>query len=105
MDESSTFGIHAQNNSQTPEAPDNTAFVKVKADTITINGGEIGVSAYSNGKIDLTGDLTVTAKHAIEARGNSTININQDGKHKTVLTGDIVFGTPATSDDSQNSGI
>ena len=104
MDKSSTFGIHVQNNSQTPEAPDNTAFVKVKADTITINGGEIGVSAYSNGKIDLTGDLTVTAKHAIEARGNSTININQDGKHKTVLTGDIVFGTPATSDDSQNSG-
>lgn len=104
MDESSTFGIHVQNNSQTPETPDNTAFVKVEADTITINGGEIGVSAYSNGKIDLTGDLTVTAKHAIEARGNSTININQDGKHKTVLTGDIVFGTPATSDDSQNSG-
>lgn len=104
MDESSTFGIHVQNNSQTPEAPGNTAFVKVEADTITINGGEIGVSAYSNGKIDLTGDLTVTAKHAIEARGNSTININQDGKHKTVLTGDIVFGTPATSDDSQNSG-
>lgn len=104
MDETSTFGIHVQNNSQTQEAPDNTAFVKVEADTITINGGEIGVSAYSNGKIDLTGDLTVTAKHAIEARGNSTININQDGKHKTVLTGDIVFGTPATSDDSQNSG-
>lgn len=104
MGESSTFGIHVQNNSQTPEAPADTASVKIEADTITVNGGDIGLSAYSNGKLDLTGDLIVTAEHAIEARGNATININQDGKHKTVLVGDIVFGTPATSDNSQNSG-
>ena len=104
MGESSTFGIHVQNSSQTPEAPADTASVKIEADTITVNGGNIGLSAYSNGKLDVTGDLTVTAKHAIEARGNSTLNINQDGKHKTVLVGDIVFGTPATSDNAQNSG-
>ena len=91
----SDWGIHVQNATQTPEAPADSARVTVVADTITINGGKIGVSAYSNGQMDLTGDITVTDERAIETRGNATININKDGTHKTVLNGDIVFGTPA----------
>ena len=40
----------------------------------------------------------------MDVRGNSTVNINQDGKKSTVLKGDVVFETPNAPGDSQNSG-
>ncbi len=95
---SGQFGVHAQsfdeNNTQT-----NPAQVTLTA----TNGGDItvintlpsgiGLSAYSGSTLTVNGNLTVKAFHAIETRGNSTININTDGKSTTVLNGDIVFGT------------
>ena len=105
MGSEGVWGIHVQNNTQTEEAPDNAASVKIVADTITVNGGLIGLSAYSNGQLDVNGDLTVTAERAVEVRGNSTVNINTDGKHTTVLNGDIAFSTPAEPPANyQNSG-
>lgn len=44
----------------------------------------------------MNGDTTITGKNALDVRGHSTTNINTDGKHSTVLNGDIVFETPAT---------
>lgn len=37
-------------------------------------------------------------------KGEASFNINTDGKHTTVLNGDIVFETPYSPDDTQNSG-
>ena len=100
-----TFGIHVQNNTQTENAPDNAASLTINADKITINNPDnLGISAFSNGQMNINGDLTVNAKNAIDVRGNSTVNINTDGNHTTVLNGDIVFETPYTPDDPGGSG-
>ena len=102
-----TFGVHVQNASETNTAPDNAASLNMVAEKITINNTSkdgLGLSAYSNGQLNVSGDLVVNANRAIETRGNATINVNVDGKHSTVLNGDIVFGTPNTPEDAQNSG-
>ena len=101
---SSVFGVHVQNNTEDPVAPTEHATLKLKADEITINSKSQGLSAFSNGQMDVTGNLTVTAENAIDVRGNSTMNINTDGKHKTVLNGDVVFETPNAPGNAQNSG-
>lgn len=112
--DSNTFGIHVQNNTQLgkddesyEETIKNAASITINADKIDVtnkNVSGLGLSAFSNGQMNITGNLTVTAEHAIDVRGNSTVNINMDGKHSTVLNGDIVFETPYTPDDPQNSG-
>ena len=98
------WGIHAQNNTQTETAPDTAASVNITANNITINSTDLGISAFSNGQMNINGNLVVNADHAIDTRGNATININTDGAHTTVLNGDIVFETPNTPSDPQNSG-
>ena len=101
---STDFGVHVQSNTEDPVAPKEHATLKLKADEITINSKSLGLSAFSNGQMDVTGNLTVTAENAIDVRGNSTMNINTDGKHTTVLNGDVVFETPNAPGDAQNSG-
>lgn len=64
----------------------------------------MGIVNYTNGQVNINGDLTLTAPIAISARAHSTTNINTDGKHSTVINGNIEFETPATKDDSKNSG-
>ena len=101
------FALHVQNGTQTadPEkTPENEAYVDINAENIVINGTDLGISAFSNGKMNVNGNLVVNAKNAIDTRGNATININTDGKHTTVLNGDIVFETPNTPSNPQNSG-
>ena len=101
---SSDFGVHVQNNTEKPVAPEGHATLKLKADEITINSKSLGLSAFSNGQMDVTGNLTVTAENAIDVHGNSTMNINTDGKYTTVLNGNVVFETPNAPGDAQNSG-
>lgn len=101
---SSDFGVHVQSNTEDPVAPKEHATLKLKADEITIQSKSLGLSAFSNGQMDVTGNLTVAAKNAIDVRGNSTMNINTDGKHTIVLKGDVVFETPNSPGDAQNSG-
>ena len=104
-----TFGIHSQNSTQTDTAPDKTASIIINAGKTTIrNTAEtgIGLSAFSNGYLEVNGDLSVEAAHAIDARGNSTILINKDKTGIVTLKGDIVFETPnqKPDGDSNNSG-
>ena len=101
---STNFGVHVQSNTEDPVAPKEHATLKLKADEITINSKSLGLSAFSNGQMDVTGNLTVTAENAIDVRGNSTMNINTDGKYTTVLNGNVVFETPNAPGDAQNSG-
>ena len=97
------FGVYVGNTSDEKVAPDNTATMNINADSIEINSSEIGIGAFSNGQMNINGNLIVNAKNAIDTRCYATINVNADGKHKTVLNGDIVFETPATPDDKSNS--
>lgn len=97
-------GIWVQNNTQDANAPEGAASLKLNAENINVNAVDLGIVAFSNSQIDINGNLTVNADHAIDTRGNATININTDGAHTTVLNGDIVFETPATAENAQNSG-
>lgn len=99
-----TFALHVQSNTQDENASKNSASANIQADNIVINGANLGISAHSNGQINIKGNLTVNAINAIDTRGNATIHINTDGEHTTVLNGDIVFETPYTTSNPQNSG-
>ena len=96
--------IWAQNNTEYDNAPANAASVKLQADKIDITAVQYGLIAFSNSKLDVDGDLTVNAPIVLGVRGVSTVNINEDGTHKTVLNGDISFETPNSPEDAQNSG-
>ena len=103
------IGIVVQNNTESSSGKDaDTAGAKmtIKADDIQITSSHTGIAAYSNGELDINGDLNVTAgQDAFQVRGFSTTNVNVDGKHKTVLNGDINFGTPnEEGGDGHNSG-
>ena len=103
----SNWGVHVQGNTEVGELPkDHLTKVSLSGDNISINSKTIGLSAFSHGQLNVNGNLTVnsTGGNAIDGRGNSSINVNVDGKHATVLNGDIVFETPNAPGDSQNSG-
>ena len=96
--------IWAQNNTEDDIAPANATSVKLQSDKIDITAVQYGLVAYSNSKLDVDGDVTINAPIALDVRGVSTVNINEDGTHKTVLNGDISFETPNSPGDAQNSG-
>lgn len=103
---SDSIGLIAQNNTELPQAPAGHTVVNLEADNITINA-DTGICNFSNAQTNVIGNLTVTASEdgaALDVRGNSTLTINKSGKFKTVLNGDIVFETPNTPGDSQQSG-
>lgn len=82
-------------------------FISLNGENININAKNYGLVAFSGSKLDINGNLVVNivnAKNAIDTRGNAIININTDGKHTTVLNGDIVFETPY-ADSVINSNI
>ena len=80
-------------------------FISLNRENINIKAEKYGLVAFSEGKLDINGNLVVNVKNnAIDTRGNAIININTDGKHTTVLNGDIVFETPYT-DSVINSNI
>ena len=96
--------LQVQNNTQDKNAPTNASSVAIDADNITVTSDHIGIASFSNGQMNINGNLTVNAKNALDVRGYSTTNINTVGKHSTVLNGDIVFETPATPQDNHSSG-
>lgn len=105
IETSGVYGVLVQNNTQDSTAPANTSTLSLKGDQITINAENgCGLMAFSNGRLDVEGNLVVNALNAIDTRGNATININTSGNYTTVLNGDIVFETPNSPGDAQNSG-
>lgn len=78
-------------------------FISLNGENININAKNYGLIAFSGSELNVNGNLVVNvvnAKNAIDTRGNAIININTDGKHTTVLNGDIVFETPYTGSGS-----
>ena len=98
------YGIWLQNNTETSTDKEKATAVTVNADKTVITGKESGLLAFSSSCLTINSDLAVTATKVMDVRGNSTVNINQDGKKSTVLKGDVVFETPYAPGDSQNSG-
>ena len=96
------YGLLAQNNSEFEDPSAGRAQIVVDAENTVINSAGSGIMAFSNGLIDIKGNLTVNAPTAIDTRGNATININTDGKGTVVLNGDIAFETPGSADNSGN---
>ena len=96
--------LQVQNNTQEKNAPTNASSVAIDADNITVTSDHIGIASWSNGQMNINGNLTVNAKNALDVRGHSTTNINTEGKYSTVLNGDIVFETPWTPADGAGSG-
>ncbi len=98
------YGIWLQNNTEKSADEAKATAVTVNADKTVITGKESGLLAFSSSCLTINSDLAVTATKVMDVRGNSTVNINQDGKKSTVLKGDVVFETPNAPGDSQNSG-
>lgn len=101
--------IHTQNNTEVSELSGKESFVTIKADNLEVTNtaeGGAGLSAFSNGKLDVDANLIIKATNALDVRGNSRVNINTDTSTQkaTKLDGDIVFETPWTTNDSHNSG-
>lgn len=90
------FGIRAQNNTPTAttEPVEGAAAVYIDAGTTTIINDDAAIMAFSNGIVDIKGNLYAKADSVIDTRGYSTININQGGNATVVLEGDIAFETP-----------
>jgi len=98
------YGIWVQSNIPTEDKDPIPAEVNINAKNTVIDvstdvdkvddAGEhtaIGIVAYSGSKLNINNNLTVNAATAISTRGNSTININQDGTGTVKLNGDISF--------------
>lgn len=98
------YGIWVQSNIPTQDKDPIPAEVNINAKNTVIDvstdkdnakAGEehpaIGIIAYSGSKVNINNNLTVNAPTAISTRGQSTININQDGKGTVKMNGDISF--------------
>lgn len=96
--------LFANHSTDDVTAPQDAAQLNINAQEIELNSSSIGIGAFSNGQVNINGNLTVNAKNALDVRGHSTTNINTNGNHSTVLNGDIVFETPWTPEDGKNSG-
>ena len=97
--------ILLQNSTQDEDSPETASSINITGTNIDISSDGNGFNVYSNGKLNINGNLNASAlNNIIDTRGNAVININTDGLHSTVLNGDIAFETPYTPDNSQNSG-
>lgn len=86
-------GIWVQNNTGNPENPSKVVInaENTQMNLSSENGETAGIVAYSGGHVDINSNLRIDADNVILTRGNSEININEDGTHSTQLTGDVTF--------------
>ena len=72
-----------------------------------------GIAIYSNGTLNVNGDLEVIVKDgknllertAIGVRGNSITKVNADGKHTVKLDGNILFDYPGTDNGNTSTDL
>ena len=112
-DKSYAHGIYIGNNTTDLKGKETTKLV-INADNTVINvssdvkidpdykdNHSIGIAAYSQGEVEINGNLTINADTAINTRGHSTVTINEDNNSVVQLNGDIIFDV--TNDG--NSGL
>jgi hypothetical protein len=103
------MGVLAQSNTQDDVRPDGSAQISLTSANsdglITVTSKGLGLAAFSNATLNVTGNLKVTAPDAVYGRGNAAVNINTASDYTTVLAGDIIFATPnVKSGDAHGSG-
>ena len=96
--DSSMHGLWGQSNDQQANGSKDASTISLKSDKVIITAQKNAIVAYSNSRINIEGNhIEITGKSgtAIDARGYSTVNVNADGKAKSVvINGDILFETP-----------
>lgn len=103
---SESCGIWAQNNTQSSPRPEPHTTVNLKARDINIQARDMAVVAFSNSEININstgGTIWIESResNAIDARGNSLVNINTDkAAERVVIIGDIAFETPGPTENS-----
>ena len=103
---SESSGIWAQNNTQSSPRPESHTTVNLKARDINIQARDMAVVAFSNSEININstgGTIWIERResNAIDARGNSLVNINTDkAAERVVIIGDIAFETPGPTENS-----
>lgn len=103
---SESIGIWAQNNTQSSPRPESHTTVNLKARDINIQARDMAVVAFSNSEININstgGTIWIESResNAIDARGNSLVNINTDkAAERVVIIGDIAFETPGPTENS-----
>lgn len=106
---SATYGLWGQSNTQTAERPSTAGSLYVSAANVSIEAVDSAIIAFSNSLVDISGDsISITSTGngiALDTRGNSVLNVNADGSASNVtINGDVVFETPNSPGDAQNSG-
>ena len=97
---SNQFAVHVGNSTE-DATPQGGAYLKINADKTVLTGVYGGIQNFSNGRIDISGDLEINGTYAIYVRGNSITNINEDGQGDVVINGEIQFalGTDNTGEE------
>ena len=93
-------GVFVNNGTPNSTAPAGAARMVINGNNTVINAAGSGLLAFSNGYLEVNGNLEVNAFNAIDTRGHSTININKDQSGTVVLNGNITFETPGASAES-----
>lgn len=86
--------VHAGVNDMLEREYEQLAAVSIEGDNIVITNDAVGgngVSAMSQGIVDIIGNTTIKADNAILARGKSYVNINTSGENTVKMLGDIDF--------------
>ena len=97
-----SIGIHAQNNTQT--ASENIATVTINSAKTFIKA-DTALSAMSQGRIYINGDLETESKTAVLARGNALVSVNESGNNIVKLTGDVDFNYNGTNSGTTTDAI
>ena len=97
-----SIGIHTQNNTQTDT--ENLATVTINSEKTTIKA-DTALSAMSQGRIYINGDLDTESKTAVLARGNALVSVNETGNNTVKLTGDVDFNYNGTNSGTTTDAI
>lgn len=98
----SGIGISAQNSTQ--GATDNLATVTINSAKTTIKA-DTALSAMSQGRIYINGDLETESKTAVLARGNALVSVNETGNNTVKITGDVDFNYNGTNSGTTTDAI
>lgn len=97
-----THGIYVANTTSDLGGKDTTKLV-INSENTVINAKadtkehEIGIATYSQGQVEVNGNLEINAANAIVTRGGSTISINKNGDKTVKINGDILFDYDAAT--------
>lgn len=91
------IGLMALNSTQNEKLPDNASSINIKANSTSIQASSLGIAAFSNSHVYLDTSLSINAPTAVEARGNSLVQVNPSGDKTVQINGDISFATEPTS--------